>query len=138
MQHKRRIFGGVALVAALGATAAACGDNDDDTNAVNTEARAPSAADVTGSDQHLNNQAEELTRQERVNAATSAGLAEQYERQAHLEGQARIYGGEQRQPRTPYVYGGDVPDPVEAGNRAPAEDAERQAHLDGQANTYGD
>jgi type IV pilus biogenesis protein CpaD/CtpE len=125
MQHQRRIFGVVVLVAALAATAAACGDNDDDTNAVNTEARAPSAVDVAGSDQRLNNQAEELTRQERVKAATLAGLAEQYERQAHLEGQARIYGG-------------DVPNPVEAGNRAAAEEAERQAHLDGQANTYGD
>jgi hypothetical protein len=36
------------------------------------------------------------------------------------------------------VYGGAVPSPVEAGNRAAAEAAERQAHLDGQANTYGD
>jgi hypothetical protein len=139
MQHKRRAYGAVALVAALAVTAAACGDNDDGTtNAVKTEARAPSVAEVAGSDQHLNNTATELARQERVNAAATARLAGEAERQAYLEGQARTYGDEQRQPSPAYVYGGAVPSPVEAGNRAAAEAAERQAHLDGQANTYGD
>ena len=56
--------------------------------------------------------------------------AEQLEREAHLEGQARTYGQD----------GGSAP-PSEPGNgaalQAEAEELERQAHLDGQAWTYG-
>lgn len=130
MQHKRRTFGVVALVVALAATAAACGDNDDDTNAVKTEA---AAADVAGSDQHLTNTAAELARQERVNAAATARLAGEAERQAHLAGQANTYGDEHREPGIDAGVNAQ-----EAGNRAAAEAAERQAHLAGQANTYGD
>jgi hypothetical protein len=56
--------------------------------------------------------------------------AEQLEREAHLEGQARTYGPD----------GGSAP-PSEPGNgaaqEAQAEKLERQAHLDGLAWTYG-
>ena len=76
----------VALVGALGL--AACGDNDD-TEAVRVAA--PSVAGL-GSDQHLNNAADEVARAQRANEAASARLAGEAERQAHLEGQARTYG----------------------------------------------
>ena len=56
--------------------------------------------------------------------------AEQYERQAHLDGQARTYG-----------HDNGAITPSQAGDRssrnAQAEQYERQAHLDGQARTYG-
>lgn len=56
--------------------------------------------------------------------------AEQLEREAHIEGQARTYGPD----------GGSAP-PSESGNgaaqEAQAEELERQAHLDGLAWTYG-
>jgi hypothetical protein len=56
--------------------------------------------------------------------------AEQYERQAHLDGQATTYG-----------RGSGAATPSEAGDQsarhAEAEQYERQAHLDGQARTYG-
>lgn len=56
--------------------------------------------------------------------------AEQLEREAHLEGQARTYGSDGASVR-----------PSEPGNgaaqEAQAEELERQAHLDGQARTYG-
>jgi hypothetical protein len=67
----------VALVGALGL--AACGDNDD-TEAVRVAA--PSVAGL-GSDQHLNNAADEIARAQRANEAASDRLtaqAEQYER----------------------------------------------------------
>jgi hypothetical protein len=76
----------VALAGALGL--AACGDNDD-TEAVRVAA--PSAAGV-GSDQHLNNAAEEIARTQRANEAASARLAGEAERQAHLDGNAETYG----------------------------------------------
>jgi hypothetical protein len=102
----------VALVGALGL--AACGN--DDTEAVRVAA--PSVAGL-GSDQHLNNQADELARQraeqqlldrqvgsdqhlnnaadeiaraQRANEAASARLAGLAEQQAHLDGQAELYG----------------------------------------------
>jgi hypothetical protein len=56
--------------------------------------------------------------------------SEQYERQAHLDGQAKTYEQDS----------GAIT-PSEAGNQsarnAQAEQYERQAHLDGQAKTYG-
>jgi hypothetical protein len=57
-----------------------------------------------------------------------ATQAEEYERQAHLEGQAQTYGDR------------GSTNPSETGNRAAqrAEEYERQAHLEGQATTYGD
>jgi hypothetical protein len=58
-----------------------------------------------------------------------AAQAEEYERQAHLEGQANTYG-----------RNSGSANPTETGNRAAqsAEEYERQAHLEGQAKTYGD
>jgi hypothetical protein len=76
----------VALVGALGL--AACGDNDD-TEAVRVAA--PSDAGL-GSDQHLNNAADEIARAQRANDAASARLAGQAEQQAHLDGNAKTYG----------------------------------------------
>jgi hypothetical protein len=76
----------VALVGALGL--AACGDNDD-TEAVRLAA--PSVAGL-GSDQHLNNAADEMARAQRANEAASARLAAEAERQAHLDGNAETYG----------------------------------------------
>jgi hypothetical protein len=136
----------VALVGALGL--AACGDNDD-TEAVRVAA--PGAAGIgsdqhlnnqaeeiarasasAGSDQHLNNQAEEIARasasagsnraaelaqQERAYRAASARIAvraEQYERSAHLEGQANTYSGTD----VPTNSDANLSNPVEAGNRA--------------------
>ena len=70
---------------------------------------------------------------ERVDAPATARLAAQAEQQelsAHLQGQARTYGGaaERRDAVSP--------DPIEAGNRAVAEQLERSAKLEGQAGTY--
>jgi hypothetical protein len=75
----------VALVGALGL--AACG-NGDDTEAVRVAA--PSGAGL-GSDQHLNNSADEIARAQRANEAASARLAGEAERQAHLDGNAETY-----------------------------------------------
>jgi hypothetical protein len=91
--HLRRTIGAFALVAALGATAAACGNDNDDT--VTKAPAAPSAADVAGSDQHLSNMASDADRAERAERAAAARLtaqAEAVERQAHLDGQANTYG----------------------------------------------
>jgi hypothetical protein len=57
--------------------------------------------------------------------------AEQYERSAHLQRQARTYGAaaERREAR---------PSPNEAGNQAPAERLERSAKLEGQARTHSE
>jgi hypothetical protein len=62
-----------------------------------------------------------------VRARRLATQAEEYERQAHLEGQAKTYGDR------------GSTNPSETGNRAAqrAEEYERQAHLEGQARTYG-
>jgi hypothetical protein len=70
---------------------------------------------------------------EQVDAPATARLeaqAEQYERSAHLEGQARTYGtlAERQDPGTPILN--------EAGNRAVAESLERSAKLEGQAKTH--
>jgi hypothetical protein len=52
--------------------------------------------------------------------------AEQYERDAHLEGQAKTHGGD------------DTTDDGQSGRlAAQAEQYERQAHLEGQAKTHG-
>ena len=69
----------------------------------------------------------------RVEAPATARLAAQAEQQelsAHLQGQARTYGGAAK--------GRDavVPSAIEAGNRAVAEQLERSAKLEGQAGTY--
>jgi hypothetical protein len=58
-----------------------------------------------------------------------AAQAEEYERQAHLEGQAKTHGRDSASTN-----------PSETGNRAArtAEEYERQAHLEGQAKTHGD
>jgi len=70
---------------------------------------------------------------ERVDAPATARLeaqAEQYERSAHLEGQATTY-------RAPAERQDGVwPNPSEAGNRAVAESLERSAKLEGQAKTH--
>jgi hypothetical protein len=57
--------------------------------------------------------------------ARLATQAEQYERQAHIEGQAHTYGVTVS--TTPTV----------GGNQAEAEQFDRKAHLEGQARTYG-
>src|ERR671910_3488896 len=97
------VASGVAAVALL----AACGD--DPGEATSTAAR------------------------ERVDAPAAARLAAQAEQQelsAHLQGQARTYGGA--------AEGRDavVSSAIEAGNRAVAEQLERSAKLEGQAGTY--
>jgi hypothetical protein len=72
-----------------------------------------------GSDQHLNNQAAELAQQQRAYQAASARLtaqAEQVERSAHLEGQAKTYSGT------------NLPNAFEAGNRA-AQMAQAEAYV---------
>jgi hypothetical protein len=131
----------VTLALATVVTAAACGDDDvpDAATALESaaeesaaDAMVPAPADVAGSDQHHFNRAAELARQERVNAAATARLTGEAERQAKLEGLARTYGDEHRQPNTDAA-----PNAFEAGNRAAAEELERQAHLDGQDQTYG-
>jgi hypothetical protein len=70
---------------------------------------------------------------EQVDAPARARLkaqAEQYERSAHLQGQARTYGAsaERQDPVRP--------NPIEAGNQAMAERLERSAKLEGQAKTH--
>lgn len=70
---------------------------------------------------------------EQVDAAARARLearAEQYERSAHLQGQARTYGAPTERPDAVR------PNPIEAGNLAVAEQLERSAKLDGQARTH--
>jgi hypothetical protein len=64
-------------------------------------------------------------------AARHAAQAGQYERLAHLQGQARTYGipGEHQDPVTL--------DSREARSRALAESLERSAQLEGQARTHG-
>jgi hypothetical protein len=131
----------VALVGALGL--AACGDNDD-SEAVRVAA--PSAAGVgsdqhlnnqaeeiarasagAGSDQHLNNQAAELAREQRAYQAASARLtaqAEQVERSAHLERQAHTYSGT----GVPTNSDANLPNAFEAGNRA-AQMAQAEAYV---------
>lgn len=73
------------------------------------------------------------TAADRADARVRARLeaqAEQYERSAHLQGQARTYGAQaERQEAV-------RPTPSEAGNRARAERIERRAHLGGQARTH--
>jgi hypothetical protein len=69
---------------------------------------------------------------ERVDAPAGARLeaqAEQYERSAHLQGQARTYGARAERQHAAR------PNPIEAGNRAVAESLERSAKLEGQART---
>jgi hypothetical protein len=110
----------VALVGALGL--AACGDNDD-TEAVRVAA--PSAAGV-GSDQHLNNAADEIARAQRANEAASARLAGEAERQAHLDGNAETYGnlsadaaeGLAEEQTAAQAGANTRPNTAEAGNRA--------------------
>jgi hypothetical protein len=70
---------------------------------------------------------------ERVDAPAGARLeaqAEQYERSAHLQGQARTYGARAERQHAAR------PNPIEAGNRAVAESLERSAKLEGQARTH--
>jgi hypothetical protein len=70
---------------------------------------------------------------ERVDAPARARLAaqaEQYERSAHLQGQARTYGAPAGRQDTVSL------DPIEAENRAMAEQLERSAKLEGQARTH--
>ena len=129
----------VALVGALGL--AACG-NGDDTEPVRVAA--PSAPGVgsdqhlnnmsegfarasasAGSDQHLNNMAAEIASQ-RANQAWSArmtGQAEQFERSAHLDGQASTYGAD-----VPTNSDANLPNAFEAGNRA-AQAAQADAYV---------
>jgi hypothetical protein len=112
----------VALVGALGL--AACG-NGDDTEPVRVAA--PSAAGV-GSDQHLNNRAEELAR-----ASASAGSDQ------HLNNQAAEIASQ----RANRAWSARMTGQAEQFQRAEAarlavraERFERSAHLEGQANTY--
>jgi hypothetical protein len=158
-----------ALAAAGLLTLAACGDSDDD---VTTQPAAPSAADVSGSDQHLRNLAEAGA----TNRAALAAQAEQYvdqltaraaetaeaelaQEQANAAASARLQGyaeqyaeahSAERQANPGYVYGGgsrasQATDAglcatcvgAEVGEQPDADDIERQAHLDGQARTYG-
>jgi hypothetical protein len=70
---------------------------------------------------------------EGVDAPARARLeaqAEQYERSAHLQGQARTYGARAERQHAAR------PNPIEAGNRAVAESLERSAKLEGQARTH--
>jgi hypothetical protein len=70
---------------------------------------------------------------ERIDAPARARLeaqAEQYERSAHLQGQARTYGAPAE--RLDAVW----PNPFEARSRAVAERLERSAKLEGQARTH--
>lgn len=71
---------------------------------------------------------------EQVDAAARARLeaqAQQYERSAHLQGQARTYGAPAKHPDA------GRPNSIEAGNQAVAEQLEGNAKLEGQARTYG-
>jgi hypothetical protein len=70
---------------------------------------------------------------ERADAPATARLeaqAEQYERSAHLQGQARTYGAPVERPDAVR------PDPIGARNPAAAEELERSAKLEGQARTH--
>jgi hypothetical protein len=134
-------------------TAAACGDDNDSPDAATAErssAGAVAPADVAGSDQHLNNAAEELARQERVNAAASARLAGEAERQAQLEANARTHSvspaAELAQQQEAYKANADAgPNVAEAGNRAAqqanaeayAEQQQARAESNGQAESNG-
>ncbi len=118
----------VALVGALGL--AACGNSD---NSEAVRVAAPGAAGV-GSDQHLNNQAEEIAR-----ASAGVGSDQHLKNQAeeiarasagagsdqHLYNQAAELAREQRAYQA-----------ASARLTAQAEQVERSAHLEGQANTY--
>jgi hypothetical protein len=117
----------VALVGAVGLVA--CGDGDDET----TRTAAPKAA-VSGSENrpayvrwtsrfgvHLEIPAEEIAqlvahreRADRAAAARLAAQADQYERLAHREGQAKTYGGTE----VPTNSDANLPNAFEAGNRA--------------------
>jgi hypothetical protein len=71
---------------------------------------------------------------EGVDAPARARLeaqAEQYERSAHLQGQARMYGAPSER------QDAGTPNQVEARNRARAEQFERSAKLESQARTHG-
>jgi hypothetical protein len=75
------------------------------------------------------------TSPERVDAPERARLeahAEQQERSAHLQGQARTYGDPAERPDTLR------PNPIDAKNRALAERLERSATLAGQARTHSE
>jgi hypothetical protein len=98
-------------LAAAGLLMAACGSDDDD---VTTRPAAPSVADVSGSDRHLYNLGAESVSPAAIAEANRAATlrlqgqadqiaeaqakrqaavdAEEAERQAHLDGQARTYG----------------------------------------------
>jgi hypothetical protein len=95
------------------------------------EERAFRAASASaGSDQHLNNKAAEIASQranrawsarmtgqaeqiQRAEAASLAVRAEQFERSAHLEGQANTYGAD-----VPTNSDANMPNTFEAGNKA--------------------
>jgi hypothetical protein len=64
-----------------------------------------------------------------IRAWRLAERAEQVEREAHLEGQAKTYGGRHDSP--------NASDAARYRAAQQAEAAERQAHLEGQAKTYG-
>jgi hypothetical protein len=78
-------------------------------------------------------QAPSTAAHERVDAAATARLeaqAEQHERSAHLQGQARTYRAPAERPDAVR------PNPIETANRAVAEQLERSAHVEGQARTH--
>ena len=144
-----------ALAAAGLLTLAACGDSDDD---VTTQPAAPSVADVSGSDQHLTNMAEQanpgyvysggeadsLGQQaaddsalavRAGNAAAEWANAERYVDQLEARAaEAAELTAEQAQADAEREAWARLDDVTEAQN---AEEIERQAHLDGQARTYG-
>jgi hypothetical protein len=94
----------VALVGAVGL--AACGDNDDSEA---TRIAAPRGVNAWLSEQAIEREAQLDNR-----AAELARQAEQYERSAHLDGQAEIYGGT----GVPTNSDANLPNAFEAGNRA--------------------
>jgi hypothetical protein len=102
-----------------------------DQHLANKAAELAGASASVGSDQHLNNQAAELASQranraasarltgqaeqmQRVQAARLAARAEQFERSAHLEGQAKAFEGAD----VPTNSDANLPNAFEAGNRA--------------------
>jgi len=131
----------VALVGALGL--AACGNGDD--AVVQTRApAAPSAADVAGSDQHLNNVAEQV-HEARANAAASARLQGQAEVHQRVEvAQAAVVNGqaELADQRAAYQAGSrpNVSAAYRAAQRAAADQYVEQqgARAAGTAKAYGD